>query len=599
MAELKKIHARMLRFSLSQSNFLVTKMVDICNAKGETKYAYLLFKGIMEPNVFLYNALLRAYANNNFYEKAIIIYKQMIECRQSKSSIFPDKFTFPFLIKACAGLLLLDLGKQVHGHVFKYGLDLNSVIENSLIDMYTKCVSMSDAHNIFERMVERDAVSWNTIISGYARLGQMKRARLIFDSMTDKTIISWTTLISGYTRIGCYTDALDVFRQMQFVGIKPDEISIVSVLPACAQLGALELGKWIHVYADKNGLLKNTFLCNALIEMYAKCGSIDEASHLFSKVSYRDVISWSTMIVGLANHGKAHEAIDLFAEMKRAQVAPNSITFLGLLSACAHAGFLTEGLWYFDSMRKDYHIDPGVEHHGCMVDLLGRSGCLDQALEIIKKMPVAADSTIWGSLLSSCRTYGNLEIAVIAMKNLIVLEPDDPGNYVLLSNIYADLGRWDDVSRMRKVIRNRRTKKSPGCSLIEVNNVVQEFIAGDHSKPFSQEIMSILKLLAMQQRSSSNVGILNKDLGGMKLQKFVSFFFILSRAYVDRTHRKEKDFTGRTLCTLLSCIRNKWPLKQWLVTILRVPRFETEQELKILCMQGFFFLPKKGLMLHI
>ncbi|XP_043722887.1 pentatricopeptide repeat-containing protein At2g20540-like [Telopea speciosissima] len=504
-AELKKIHARMLKYSLSQSNFLVTKMIDFCNAKGETEYAYLLFRQMVEPNIFIYNALIRAYTNNHFHEKAITVYRQMIRCRQRKSSIFPDRFTFPFLLKSCAGLLLIDLGKQIHGHVFKCGLALNSVIENSLIDMYTKCASMSDAHRVFERMMERDPISWNTIISGYARLGQMKTARLIFESMSDKTIISWTTLISGYSRIGCYTDALDVFRQMQFVGIKPDEISIVSVLPACAQLGALELGKWIHAYADKNGLLQNTFICNALIEMYAKCGNIDEASHLFSKMSYRDVISWSTMIGGLANHGKAHEAIEMFAEMKRAQVAPNSITFLGLLSACAHAGFLTEGLWYFDSMRMDYQIDPGVEHYGCMVDLLGRSGCLDQALEFIKKMPIAPDSTIWGSLLSSCRTHGNLEIAVTAMENLIVLEPDDPGNYVLLSNIYADLGRWDDVSRMRKLIRNRRTKKPPGCSLIEVNNVVQEFIAGDHSKPFSHEIMRILKLLAMQQKSSSTV----------------------------------------------------------------------------------------------
>ncbi|XP_042476612.1 pentatricopeptide repeat-containing protein At2g20540 [Macadamia integrifolia] len=502
MKELKKIHARMLRYSLSQSNFLVTKMVDFCNVKGEIEYAYLLFKQVVEPNIFLYNALIRAYTNNHFHEKALIIYKQMTRGRQRKNTVFPDRFTFPILIKACAGLLLLDLGKQIHGHVFKCGLALNSVIENSLMDMYTKCASMSNAHRVFEKMTERDTISWNTIISGYARLGQLKRARSIFDSMADKTIISWTTLISGYTWIGCYTDALDVFRQMQFVGIKPDEISIVSILPACAQLGALELGKWIHAYADKNGLLKNTFICNALIEMYAKCGSIDEASHLFSKMSYRDVISWSTMIGGLANHGKALEAIELFAEMKRDQVAPNSITFLGLLSACAHAGFLTEGLWYFDSMRMDYHIDPGVEHYGCMVDLLGRSGSLDQALEFIKKMSVAPDSTIWGSLLSSCRTHGNLEIAVIAMENLIVLEPDDPGNYVLLSNIYAELGRWDDVSRMRKLIRNRRTKKPPGCSLIEVNNVVQEFIAGDHSKPFSHEIMGILKLLAIQQSSS-------------------------------------------------------------------------------------------------
>ncbi|OVA06895.1 Pentatricopeptide repeat [Macleaya cordata] len=348
-------------------------------------------------------------------------------------------------------------------------------------------------------MSQKDSVSWNTIISGHARLGQMRKARTMFELMSDKTIVSWTTMISGYTRIGCYTDALDIFRRMQLLGLKPDEISLVSVLPACAQLGALELGKWIHIYSDKNGLLRNICICNALIEMYSKCGSIDQALQLFDQLDVKDVISWSTIIGGLANHGRAREAIQMFSEMERAQVEPNDITFLGILSACVHAGFLNEGLHYFESMKNDYSIDPGVEHYGCIVDLLGRSGCLNKALEYIKKMPFQPDSSIWGSLLSSCRTYGNLEIAVTAMEHLIELEPDDAGNYVLLSNIYANLGKWDDVSRMWKRMRNKRMKKTPGCSSIEVNNEVQEFSAGDDSNPLWNEMYGMLKLLGLQQ----------------------------------------------------------------------------------------------------
>ncbi|KAA8521766.1 hypothetical protein F0562_012439 [Nyssa sinensis] len=334
---------------------------------------------------------------------------------------------------------------------------------------------------------------------------KIRKARAIFDKMPEKTIVSWTAMISGYTRIGCYADALDVFRKMQMEGVKPDWVSLVAVLPACAQLRALELGKWIHFYADKKGLLKKTSICNALIEMYAKCGSINQAWQLFDQMLERDVISWSTMIGGLATHGKAREAIELFQEMQRAKVEPNEITFVGLLTACAHAGFLDEGLQYFDSMRNSYNIEPGIEHYGCLVDLLGRTGCLDQALETIKGMPMKPDSAIWGSLLSSCRSHSNLVIAVTAMEHLLELEPDDTGNYVLLSNIYADLGKWDGVSRMRKLIRSKSMKKTPGCSLIEVNNVVQEFVSGDDSKPFSKDIYWMLELLALHHSRTDDL----------------------------------------------------------------------------------------------
>ncbi|XP_077230627.1 mitochondrial editing factor 21 [Tasmannia lanceolata] len=511
MAQLKKIHAHILKSSLSQSSFLSTKIIDMCNIKGETDYASLIFEHVIEPNVFLYNAMIQAYTHNHLYKQAVRIYRQMLTNPQGGSPVLANKFTFPFVLKACTGLAYLELGKQIHGHVCKFGTSSNSFVENSLMDMYTKCDDLSDAHRVFDGMTERDVVSWNSLISAHAKLGQMKKATAIFDSMPEKSIVSWTTLISGYFRIGCYSDALEVFHQMQLAGMKPDEISIIAVLPACAQLGALELCKWIHVYADKNGLLQKTCVCNALIETYAKSGSIDQAKQLFNGMSERDVISWSTMIGGLANHGRAREAIRLFAEMKKALVKPNSITFLSILSSCAHSGFLNEGLQYFDYMTKDYGIKPSVEHYGCMVDLLGRSGCLDQAVEFIDKMPIAPDATMWGSLLSACRTHGNIEIAIIAMEHLLELEPDDVGNYVLLSNIYAAAGKWDGVSRMRKLMRSKRMKKTPGCSLIEVNNVVQEFVAGDESNPLSDEIYRMLELLAPQlSRAGPETAILGE-----------------------------------------------------------------------------------------
>jgi pentatricopeptide repeat protein len=501
IVELKSIHAHVIKYSLSQSSFLVTKMVDVCDKTEDLGYASLLFKQVKEPNGYLYNAMIRAHTHNKVYALAILFYKEMLRLKdpESENPIFPDRFTFPFVIKSCSGLVCYNLGKQVHAHLCKFGPKSNITMENALIDMYTKCASLLDAHKVFDGMVERDAISWNSIISGHVGVGQMRKAGALFDLMPYRTIVSWTAMISGYTRLGSYADALYVFRQMQIVGVEPDEISIISVLPACAQLGALEVGKWIHMYCDRNGLLRKTSICNALMEMYSKCGCIGQAYQLFDQMSKGDVISWSTMIGGLANHGKAREAIELFKRMKKAKIEPNGITFLGLLSACAHAGFWNEGLAYFDSMSKDYHIEPEVEHYGCLVDILGRAGRLSQALDVIEKMPMKPDSKIWGSLLSSCRTHSNLDIAIIAMEHLEELEPDDTGNYVLLSNIYADLAMWDGVSRMRKLIKSKSMKKTPGSSLIDINNVVQEFVSWDDSKPFSRDIFWLLELLTSHQ----------------------------------------------------------------------------------------------------
>ncbi|PHU24665.1 Pentatricopeptide repeat-containing protein [Capsicum chinense] len=499
---LKKIHAQIVKFSLSQSNYLVTRMVEICDTIGDIDYANSLFTKVDDPNNYLYNSMIRAYTHKHRYISCINMYRQMMRGIAS-----PDEYTYPFVIRSCSATLRVDIGEQFHGNVCRFGLMSSVVIANSLLDMYVKCDRMGYARKMFDEMSERDVISWNGLICGYVRLRQVKKARDLFDEMPNKSIVSWTAMISGYTKTGCYGDALEVFRRMQMVGVKPDWISLVSVLPACAQLGALELGKWIHFYAEKYGYLRKTSVCNALMEMYAKCGSVDQAWQLFGQMSERDVISWSTMIGGLANHGRAHEALKLFHEMQRSAVEPNEITFVGLLCACAHAGLCDDGLRYFDSMKDDYKIEPGIEHYGCLVDLLGRTGRLERALAIIKSMPVKPDSAIWGSLLSSCRTHRNLEIAVVAMEHLLELEPEDTGNYILLANIYADLGKWDGVSRMRKFIRSKSMKKTPGCSLIEINSLVQEFLSGDNSKPFSKDIHEVLELLALHQSKENDLVI--------------------------------------------------------------------------------------------
>ena len=482
-------------------------MLDLCDKFGDVGYATLLFEQLVEPNVFSYNAIIRTFTHNQEHYLAITLFKRMLRDQRGsgKVLILPNKFTFPFVIRSCSELLWQRLGEQIHGQVWKFGLKSHNVTENALIDMYTKFGDLTNAHKVFGEMGDPDVVSWNGLIFGYARLGQMESARVLFDEMPCRTIVSWTGMITGYCGVGRYADALDIFRRMQMVGMEPDEISVIAVLPACAQLGALEVGKWIHMYSERNGFLQRTGVYNALVEMYAKCGCIDEARSLFDQLVEKDVISWSTMIGGLANHGKAHAAIELFQDMQKAQVTPNGITFLGVLSACTHAGLWNEGLKYFDVMRVDYHIAPEIEHYGCLVDLLGRSGQLEQALDAISKMPTKPDARIWNSLLSSCRIHRNLEIAIVAMEQLSELEPEESGNYVLLANIYAELGKWEGVSNIRKLIRSKGIKKTPGCSLIEVNNVVQEFVSGDDSKPFAQDVFWILEVLVSHQTRTNDL----------------------------------------------------------------------------------------------
>ncbi|ONK71347.1 uncharacterized protein A4U43_C04F7570 [Asparagus officinalis] len=478
--DLKKIHAHALVSSMSQSCYLATQIINVCNVKAKIDYATLVFSQITDPNIFLYNALIRAYTQNNHFYQAIVLYRQMLRSPQAQITILADKFTYPFVIKACAGILLLDSGKQVHAHVFRSGLDSVPIIQNSLIEMYSKCDDLINVRNLFDEMPERDVLTYNTLVSAYARLSQMKKARAIFDSMPNRTIVSWTALICGYTSACQYSKAIEGFHKMQSEGFEPDDICIVSILPACSHLGALELGKWLHTYSKKHGFTKKIYVCNALIEMYSKCGSIDQAKQIFDDMIDRDVITWSSTVGGLAAHGRAREAIELFTTMeKENRVKPNKITFVGVLNACAHGGLLDEGLNYFSSMTNIYGFIPEIEHYGCLIDLLGRSGHITRALEIISGMPVPADAAIWGSLLSACRTHGDINTAVRAMEELVELEPEDSGNYVLLSNAYAAEGRWDGVARLRKMMRGRRLKRTPGCSLIEVHNVVQEFIAGD------------------------------------------------------------------------------------------------------------------------
>ncbi|CAK9865911.1 unnamed protein product [Sphagnum jensenii] len=369
---------------------------------------------------------------------------------------------------------LARLTASVHAHIIKSGMQPDIYLGNTLLNMYANTGSVIDTHRVFDKLPQKDVVSWNTMIVGYAK--------------------------HGYGE-----EAFRLFHQMQQEGFKPDTVTCTSTLKACTGPRALEWGKHVHSHIMKAGYNVDVRIGNALIDMYAKCGSLEAACQVFDVMPERDVISWTAMIVGLAQHGCGEEALQVFEQMRVEGVEPNAVTFVGVLSACSHAGLVEEAYGYFSSMCHQNGISPVGEHYGCMVDLLGRGGHLKEAEDLIKKMPVEADATIWGSLLGACRTHGNVELAECAAENCLQLEPKDAAVYVLLSHIYAAAGMWGSVTKVRNTMKERGIQKEPGRCWIEVENKIHTFVAEDRTHPQTEEIYAELDKLTGQMKEGGYV----------------------------------------------------------------------------------------------
>eukprot|EP01018_Ginkgo_biloba_P019722 Gb_21824 [translate_table: standard] len=469
LEEGKEIHDHIARIGFESDYYVGNSLVAMYCKCGRMELARRVFDKMPKRDVVSWNEMISGYATNGLCEEALILYNQM-----QQSRIEPDSFTLNFLLKACAGLSDLEQGKEIHHHVVRAGFESVIFVGNSLLAMYAKCGNVEDARHLFNTMSKRDLVSWNTMICGYAHNGHAN-------------------------------EALTLFNQMQLEGIKPNTVTLASVLPACAHLAALQLAKWMHGYIIRSGFESNVFVGTALIDLYAKCGSIDIAHQVFDKLSKRNVVSWSAMIAGYGMHGHGEAALALFGQMQQTGVKPDQVTFVCLLSACSHAGLVDEGWQYFDCMIRDHCITPRMDHYACMVDLLGRAGCLDEAEDFIKKMPLEPSAKVWGALLGACSIHCNIELGERVAKQLFALDPKNAGRYVLLSNIYAAAGRWNDVIKVRAMMKERGLKKTPGCSLIEVNNRVHAFLVGDRSHPQTEKIYAMLETLAGQMKDAGYV----------------------------------------------------------------------------------------------
>ncbi|KAJ4704973.1 Pentatricopeptide repeat [Melia azedarach] len=500
-----QIHCHIIKFGFEFDLFIRNALIHLYSIFGCINHAHKVFEGNSVRDLVSYNTMINGYAQVKQPCAALWLFREM-----QNSCIQPDAFTFVALFSACSVLNDPSVGKQVHALVYKNlsSIYSNMLLKTAVIDMYAKCGLMNLAEQVLSTMeMGKSTAAWSSMISGYARVGKIESARRLFDQMDQRDVVSWTAMISGYSQTGLFVEALELFEKMKSLGIQPDEVTVVALLSACAGLGALDFGRRLHRQYIENVIFgRNIFLTTAVIDMYAKCGSIDTALDIFYKIpkNLKTVSLLNSMISGLAQHGLGKAAIAIFQEMELMGLKPDRVTFVGILCACSHSGLVEDGRKLFESMMN-YGIKPHMEHYGCMVDILARDGCLDEAYDLIKSMPYEANSVIWRALMGGCRLHGNAEMGKIAGQRLLELEPNHGARYVLLSNMLASTNQWEEARRVRKLMDDKGIHKPPGWSYIEFNGTLHRFVASKKSHPQAKEIELMLTDMSTKLKSAGYI----------------------------------------------------------------------------------------------
>lgn len=387
-------------------------------------------------------AMAIGYSKNGKVKEALLVY-----CNMLSWGVEPGNFSFSVALKACSELLDLRIGKGVHAQIIKANEEPDQVVHNALLRFYTECGSFEDVVHVFEEMPEQNVVTWNSLVAGLVKKDQV-------------------------------FEAFETFRRMQNAGVRFSWVSLTTILVVCGRLTALYIGREMHAQIIKSEKSPDLLVLNSLLDMYAKCGELEYCRRVFDGMIYKDLISWNTLINGYAINGYMEEAMEAFEGMVAAGFRPDEVTFISLLSGCSHAGMTAEGRLLFDRMQVEFRIVPNLEHYACLVDILGRAGKIDEAMQVTRRMPMNPSGSIWGSLLNSSRLYGNVSLAELVARQLFKIEPNNPGNYVLLSNIYANAGMWDKVDLVREFMEQRGIKKEAGCSWIQIKDRIHSFVAG-------------------------------------------------------------------------------------------------------------------------
>lgn len=492
----KEADAVMLFNMMPARNIITwTAMVTGYAKMKDLESARRYFDQMPERSVVSWNAMLSAYAQNECAEEALKLFQQML-----KEGIAPDDTTWVAAISSCSSVGNPSLADYIIRKINQKHIILNNFVKTALLDMHAKFGNLEIAREIFDELGgQRNAVTWNIMISAYTRSGKLLLARELFDNMPKRDVVSWNSMIAGYAQNGESAMSIELFKEMiTCTDIQPDEVTIASVLSACGHIGASKLSYLVLNIVQEKNIKLGISAFNSLIFMYSKCGNMAHAHRIFQNMGTRDVVTFNTLISGFAANGRGKEAIELVLKMEEEGIEPDHVTYIGVLTACSHAGLLKEGKNIFKSIKA-----PTVDHYACMVDLLGRAGELDEAKILIQSMPMKPHAGVYGSLLNASRIHKRVELGELAANKLFELEPQNPGNYVLLSNIYASAGRWEDVKMVREKMKKVGVKKSVGMSWVEYKGQVHKFIVGDRSHEWSRDIY---RLLAELERKMKRVG---------------------------------------------------------------------------------------------
>nr|XP_043620157.1 pentatricopeptide repeat-containing protein At2g33760-like [Erigeron canadensis] len=467
--QFKPIHTHLTVNGFFNDMVLVNKLLYVYVRYNLMEDAYKLFDEMPERNAASWSVMIGGFAKAGYYIKCYEMFREYI-----RSGEQPDVYTLPCVIRVCRDRVDLVMGRLVHQIVYKFGLSTNAFICAALVDMYAKCGVIDDARKLFDNMVIKDLTTWTVMFGAYTACGNASESLVLFDKMLES-------------------------------GLVPDKICLVTIVNACAKLGAMNKAEVVDDIIQKQYSSLDVILGTAMIDMYAKCGSIDSARKIFDRMREKNVITWSTMIAAYGYHGHGQKALELLPLMSKNRVTPNRITFVSLLNACSHSCLVEEGRRVFSLMQEKYFIKPDVKHYTCMVDLLGRAGKLNEAFNMIENMKVEKDVGLWSALLAACRIYKNVEMAQKAAESLLEIEPDDPSHYVMLSNIYAKEGKWENMAKLRTQMTSKSLKKTPGFTWVEAQNGVHKFCSGDHTHSESKAIYEKLESLIEKLRVSGYV----------------------------------------------------------------------------------------------
>ncbi|KAF2301614.1 hypothetical protein GH714_028274 [Hevea brasiliensis] len=495
----KEIHDDAIRFGFNKDLLLGNALIDMygkCKCVDGAKRA---FDDMVVKDVVSWTSMASCYVNCGMSREGVLAFREM-----GSDGIRPNSLTVSSVLPAFADLKELKLGREIHGFVLRTAMEGNVYVSSALVNMYASCMSLRQARLVFDNMSQRDVVSWNVILTAYFLNKECENGLALFHQMRETGIklnnASWNVVISGCQQNGQNELALDIFNNMQDSGFKPNQITIASLLPACTNLESLRGGKEIHGYAFRHCFIEDMTITTALVLLYAKCGDLELSREVFNMMPIKDVVAWNTMIIANSMHGNGEKSLMLFRKMLDLGIKPNSVTFIGVLSGCSHSQLADEGLMIFNSMTSEYAIKADEDHYSCMVDILSRAGHLEQAYEFIQKMPVEPTASAWGALLGACRVYKNVELGRIAAGRLFEIEPDNPGNYALLSNILATAKMWVEASETRKMMRDKGIAKTPGRSWILVKNKVYSFVVGDKSNEQNEKIYRFLEDIGEKMR---------------------------------------------------------------------------------------------------